>query len=245
MRFIIHELPYEQPLAAGLWRYQRDGIATGALETWRLTAAQDGYRFLRIDLDARAAASGRSLLYHLTLDPHGRPVQLRYRVWAAGSEVSGTAVFEDKDLILVTEQKERRVEEVLPLPPGFVFWFPASTALGLLVDLPQAQALPGVHLRLPQRDDDVGLELAQATAIVTSHRVEQRVIMGEARDLQPVSIWWEDQERRLWLDQHGQPLRMARQDGLVALETQLIVFKEWRGEGARPDHQTPDKFEAE
>ena len=226
MRFIIHELPYEKPLAAGQWRYQRDGRPTGAVESWRLTAAPDGYRFLRVDLDARAAESGRSILYHLTLDPQGKPVQLRYRLWAAGPEVTGTALFEDEDLILVTEQAGQRAEEVLALPPEAVFWFPSSAALGLLVDLPQARALPGVRLQLPAKKETPGLEVAQATVTVTSRPVEQRVIMDEVQTLQSVSIWWEDQERRFWLDQSGQPLRMARQDGLAAVETQLIMYEQ-------------------
>ena len=71
MRFIIHELPYERPLLAGRLRYERDGQPTGAIEFWRLTDAVDGYRFLRVDLDARDAASGRSWLYHATLDAAG------------------------------------------------------------------------------------------------------------------------------------------------------------------------------
>lgn len=225
MRFIIHELPYEKPLAAGQWRYQRDGKPTGAVESWRLTAAQDGYRFLRVDLDARAAESGRSTLYHLTLDPQGKPVQLRYRLWTDGPEITGTALFEAEDLILVTEQAGQRSEQVLALPPEFVFWFPSSTVLGLLAELPQAQALAGVYLRLTSDKNTPGLEVAQATVIVTSRPLEQRVIMGKVLNLEPASIWWEDQERRLWLDQNGQPLRMARQDGLTAVETQLISYQ--------------------
>jgi hypothetical protein len=225
MRFIIHELPFEKPLAAGQWRYHRDGRPTGAVESWRLTAAQDGYRFLRIDLDARAAESGRSILYHLTLDPQGKPVQLRYRLWTEGPEITGMALFEAEDLILVTEQAGQRVEEVLPLPPEAVFWFPSSTALGLLVDLPQAQPLAGVYLRLPSDKNTPGLQAAQATVIITSRPLEQRVIMGKVQDLEPVSIWWEDQERRLWVDATRQPLRMARQDGLAAVETELINYQ--------------------
>jgi hypothetical protein len=49
--------------------------------------------------------------------------------------------------------------------------------------------------------------------------------MGKVQDLEPVSIWWEDQERRLWVDATRQPLRMARQDGLAAVETQLINYQ--------------------
>lgn len=225
MRFIIHELPFETPLAAGKWRYQRDGAPTGAVESWRLSAAQDGYRFLRIDLDARAAESGRSTLYHLTLDPQQRPVQLRYRLWGAGPEVTGTALFEEENLILVTEQNGQRQDEVLMLPPQAVFWFPSSTALGLLANLPQAEALPGIRLQLVETGASFRLEAVQATVIVTSHPPEQRVIMGEVIELQPVSIWFEDQERRLWLDEAGHPLRMGRQDGLTAVETQLIRYE--------------------
>ena len=73
MRFIIHELPYERPLLSGRLRYERDGVPSGAVESWRLTAAVDGYRFLRVDVDAREAPSGRSWLYHLTLNPAGLP----------------------------------------------------------------------------------------------------------------------------------------------------------------------------
>ncbi len=73
MRFIIHQLPYERPIVAGQLRYERDGAPTGAVEQYRLTAAVDGYRFLRVDLDARTAPSGRSTLYHLTLNPDGQP----------------------------------------------------------------------------------------------------------------------------------------------------------------------------
>ena len=91
MRFSIHELPYETPLAAGQWRYEQDGEPTGAVEAWRLTAAQDGWSIWRVELDARAAASGRSTLYHLLLDADGRPAQLRYRLWRGAAQTSGTA----------------------------------------------------------------------------------------------------------------------------------------------------------
>lgn len=93
MRFIIHEMPYERPLLAGRLRYERDGVPTGAVELWRITNAVDGYRFLRVDLDAREAESGRSSLYHVTLNPAGRPEQLKFRLWGNGPEVSGSLVW--------------------------------------------------------------------------------------------------------------------------------------------------------
>ncbi len=60
MRFIVHEQAYEKPIAAGQLRYERDGRATGAIESWRLTRAVEGYEILRVDLDARTAESGHS-----------------------------------------------------------------------------------------------------------------------------------------------------------------------------------------
>ncbi len=99
MRFIIRELPYERPLLAGRLRYERDGVPTGAVESWRLTQALDDYRFLRVDLDAREAPSGRSSLFHVTLNPAGRPEQIKYRLWGNGPEVSGTAVWEGNEVI--------------------------------------------------------------------------------------------------------------------------------------------------
>jgi hypothetical protein len=92
MRFIIHELPYEKPLLAGQLRYERDGQLTGAVESWRLSDAVDGYQFLRIDLDARQAPSGRSYLYHLTLSSAGVLEQIKYRFWGDGIEAGGTVV---------------------------------------------------------------------------------------------------------------------------------------------------------
>ena len=67
---------------------------TGAVEEWRLSDAVDGYRFLRVDLDARNAPSGRSYLYHLTMDKLGNLVQLKFRLWTEGSEIIGSVLLE-------------------------------------------------------------------------------------------------------------------------------------------------------
>ena len=129
MRFIIHELPYERPLLAGRLRYERDGRPTGAVESWRLSDAAEGYRFLRVDLDARAAQSGHSWLYHVTLGPDGRPEQVKARFWAAGREVTTTLNVEG-DEWLATRQVDGVAFE--DLAHGRAFWFPAAAGLALL-----------------------------------------------------------------------------------------------------------------
>ena len=114
MRFLIHELPYERPLLAGRLRYRRDGAPMGAVESWRLTDAAEGYRFLRVDMDAREAPSGHSHLYHATLDPSGRLEQLKFRFWGQGHEVEGLRRRDPEDAVaeqrqdLAALQPERR-----------------------------------------------------------------------------------------------------------------------------------------
>ena len=103
MRFIIHELPYEKPVAAGRFRYEQNSQATGAVEHWRLTTAVDDYHFVRVDLDARAATSGHTYLYHLVLNPAGRPERLHYRFWTTGVEVTGNILLDH----IVTEDPKQ------------------------------------------------------------------------------------------------------------------------------------------
>ena len=108
MRFIIPELPYEQPVARGVWRYERDGIPTGAIEQWRLSAAHEGYQFLRVDLDARSAPSGRSYLFHAVLDEDNQPVRLKFRLWQAASEIMGNVHLEGDAVLYTSGQGEDR-----------------------------------------------------------------------------------------------------------------------------------------
>ncbi len=234
MRFIIHEQPYEKPLGAGLWRYEQDGVPTGAVESWRLSTTPDGHLILRVDLDARAAQSGRSTLYHFTMDPFWTPVQLRYRLWDVGAEVTGTALFEEKHLILIAEQGHERSEQVLPLPPGYVFWFPCSTMLGHLARQPARHLLPGVTLELPEGAAAVGLQPLQTGVWITAEGGEEHLAQGERMPLLETVVRWADQVRTVWLDEDGQARRMQRQDGLTAVETRYVKYQSTKTAVVRP-----------
>ena len=117
---------------AGKYRYERDGQPTGAVESWRLTAAAEGYRFLRVDLDARVAASGHTYLYHALVNADGQVERLQYRFWtqaAGGLQVTGNVVLESDAVTAMHTVNGKTSEQVLDLPTGYRFWFPAVVGL--------------------------------------------------------------------------------------------------------------------
>jgi len=232
MRFIIHEMPYEKPLTAGQWTYVLDGQATGAVEQWRLTEAVDGYSFLRVDLDARAARSGRSYVYHMTLDESGTPVQLKYRYWATGLEIIGTVLLEEDAVIATRETSSGRQEDVLKVPAGYAFWFPATAGLGLLAGLEGSESRKAVSLRTATADP--ALLMSPLLTEVTIDKAEAKAVevMGKEESARGLTIYWDDQQRKLWVDNDGWPLRMKRGDGLTAVVTRAIKYQRITGPGA-------------
>ena len=94
MRSLIRELPYERPLVGGLYLYRHGGMPAGVFERWRLSAAPDGYRFLRVDLNAEASEGEHSTLYHLVLNADGEPERLSFRHFRRGRDLKGTLLFE-------------------------------------------------------------------------------------------------------------------------------------------------------
>ncbi|MFW6063816.1 MAG: hypothetical protein ACOC9V_06525 [Chloroflexota bacterium] len=218
MRTLIRELPYEKPIAGGRYRYQCDGQPTGAVESWRLSHAADDYRFLRVDLNAQMARSGNSYLYHQTLDAEGRPDRLSFRFFGGSRQVRGELLFEDEYVTLTRHVNEQRLEDELRIPPGYLFWFPSTAGLGLLADLGNAEGRPALTLA---PDDDFAL---YATEISGKTEAAQTIeIMGKPTTARPLALSWADQERIIWLDEHGWPLRMQR-EGLVALETRYLRY---------------------
>lgn len=214
MRFIMREQTYERPLASGHLRY-----STGASEQWRLTAAVDGYTFLRVDLDARASASGDSYLYHLTLDPNGRLQRLQYRFWGQGLQVKGSLLFEEETLTNGRHVNDQEWSESLPAAP---FWFPATTGLKFLAPLTGEEAT-AVTLATDFSQPAHAFRL-QAVTVRVSTEPEESLLVGQQKHVgRPFTIRWGDQSRTVWLTAEGWPLQMHRGDGIVATADQLIT----------------------
>jgi hypothetical protein len=234
MRFIIRELPYEKPLAAGQMRYEINGRATGAVEKWRLTAAASGYRFLRVDLDARDAQSGDSYLYHLVLNDSGQPERLSYRFWGQALQVTGNVLLELGNLTSTRQVNGTRYEEMVEFAASCGFWFPSTIGLGLLGKCIRGGRLPNEGttraVTLNSRFNELSLVKAEAFALqATEVKLElgigeELVVMGREVTTRPLTMCWQDQERTVWLDESNWPLKMVRGDGLSSVETRLIRY---------------------
>ena len=219
MRFIIHELPYERPLLAGRLRYERDGVPTGALESWRLTSAADGYRFLRVDLDAREAPSGRSYLYHMTINPAGLPEQINYRLWSDGLDVSGTAVWEGNEVIAARQVNGVSYED---LARGSAFWFPAGVGLALLAVC--VGETEGVTMVTDSSAHTEILAMVETSVDITLSNAENEQAGSEMLLVRPLTVAWGDQVRTVWLDGENRPMRVRRNDGLTATAERLVRY---------------------
>lgn len=212
MRFIVHEQAYEQPIAAGQLRYARDGRATGAVESWRLTKAVEGYEILRVDLDARAAESGHSYLYHLVRRADKTPERLSYRFWGDDLMIEGTLLLEETVVTNTRTVNGTTYTDDVDLPSGYGFWFPSSIGLGLLAGFGGGTAVTLASVN-GNRLSVFGLQVVEV------------VVMGE----RPLTIRWLENERRIWLDEHGWVVKMEREglpDGsrLTAVETRPIWY---------------------
>lgn len=218
MRFIIHELPYERPLLAGRLRYERDGVPTGAVESWRITNAVDGYRFLRVDLDAREAESGRSSLYHVTLNPAGRPEQLKFRLWGNGPEASGSLVWNQGEIVAARHVDGVAYQDVAG---DGAFWFPAGSGLALL-SLSVGEPA-GVTMSAATKPSEL-MKLVETPVTIELGEATLEDVAGELLPVRPLQVNWEEQGRTVWIDHEGRPLRLLRDDGLTAVAERLVRY---------------------
>jgi len=221
MRTLIRELPYERPIAAGRYRYERDGQPTGAVESWRLTAAREGYRFLRVDLNAQAASSDDSYLYHLTLDAAGRPDRLSFRFFGSAFQAGGNVLFAADTVTLARTVDGRRLEEERDLSPGYTFWFPATAGLSLFAGRPDGDR--SVHAVTLDKEERFALRLVDVH--IQPGRPQPHAVMGKEIALRPLTLSWADQQRTIWIDRHNWPLKMER-EGLAAVETRYIRYSQ-------------------
>jgi hypothetical protein len=219
MRFIIHELPFERPVIAGQLRYERDGKPTGAVESWRLTDAADGYRFLRVDLDARAAPSGRSTLYHLTLAPTGEAEQLKYRFWGDGLEVAGSLVREGDEWFGRREVNREAYEDVAA---GESFWFPSGMGLTLLRD--RMGRRPAVTLLTSTEHEERTMRALETSVTTTLGAYEQLLYGNDELTCRPMLVEWDGSQRTVWLDGDGRPVKLWRDDDLTAKAERLVRY---------------------
>ena len=140
MRFLLKTQPYEKPIAAGSFRYERDGVSTGTVEHWSLNHALGGYKFFRVDVDGRdLKTDGFSTLYNVVLNPDGRPENLKFRHFTTapiaaenGLKIKGQIVFDDDQIYSSREMGDQRDEKEFEAPLGLSLpvaaWLDATSA---------------------------------------------------------------------------------------------------------------------
>lgn len=216
MRSLIRELPYERPLVGGLYLYRHGGMPAGVFERWRLSAAPDGYRFLRVDLNAEASEGEHSTLYHLVLNADGEPERLSFRHFRRGRDLKGTLLFEGPYVTLTRQINAERREVTLEQPAGTRFWFPSAAALGLVA---APGAGPGLTLN---REDDFNLWPTYLE--VSSGPAATITVMGRPVAVQTLNVVWAGQRRAIAVDAEPWPLQVDRGE-LVAVETRRLHYQ--------------------
>ncbi|MCP4417994.1 MAG: hypothetical protein GY805_15335 [Chloroflexi bacterium] len=213
MRFIVKEQRYEKQIGSGLFRYELDGVLTGAVEHWRLTQATEGFEVLRVDLDARAATSGHSYLYHLVRREDGTPERLAYRFWGDGLQIEGTLLFSETNITGTRSVNGRTHEEDLDIEPGTPFWFPSVIGLGLLLKVKGVTGITAVTLNNKTGGEDT-LTLQPVTVDVypmITDTVEVEVV-GKMVTAVPTMISWKEHQRIIIRDLNFWPIVLERPD---------------------------------
>ena len=228
MRFIVKEQDYEKPIAAGLFRYELDGVLTGAVEQWRLTQATEGYEVLRVDLDAREAASGHSYLYHLVRRADGAPERLAYRFWGSGLQIEGTLLFSEKNITGTRSVNGRTHEEDLDVEPGTPFWFPSAIGLGLVAKLRSVTGQTAVTLNNVISGEDT-LALQQVVVNVAEEAAVEVEVAEKVVTAVSTKIQWNGHQRIILRDQNDWPIALERPNfadskTLSANETHYIWY---------------------
>lgn len=227
MRFIIKEQPYEQVIAAGQYRYERDGRPTGAVEHWRRTAVTDSYQFLRVDLDARAAPSGHTYLYHAVVNPDGAIERLKYRFWGGGLNIVGDVVLTETAVTATRTLNGEDSEQVLDLPKGYRFWFPSVAGLhfaGWRGNEPKTAVTLNGQIGGP---DTLAVQVVDFEYFMLITDFMEMTAAGKVRPYSPCKLSWGEGHWRIIQRsaENGWPLGMMRDDGLTAVAVQEIWYQ--------------------
>lgn len=228
MRFIIREQDYEKLVAAGKFRLEMNGLPTGATESWRITRLNEGYGWLRVDVDRRKTSENSSTLYHLAFSSVWRPERLKFRHFVDSFEIVGDLQFDEETISLYRDMNGQRIESEEKIPAGYRFYLPAIIGWALL----PATADDGeCWIFSLDRNREFNLTRHQ----VEIRREERGVVAVTGQDVaaQRYSIDWGTEIQYLWLDDFGLPVLSEREDGFRAVETQYIRYER------SPNHQEP------
>ncbi|MCI0399457.1 MAG: hypothetical protein L0322_31610, partial [Chloroflexi bacterium] len=137
------------------------------------------------------------------------------------TRMTGDVLLDGPRVSLSRDVNGQRLETVAGWPAGMLFWFPATAALGLLVRAAGGRpAFPALTL-----DKSAAFVLRPVEVYLTAGQEEVLVVARQRVVARPFSIRWDNQERTVWLDEYGWPVKMVRGDGLAAVETRYVRYQ--------------------
>ncbi|MEM8857874.1 MAG: hypothetical protein AAGD96_06115 [Chloroflexota bacterium] len=147
MRFVLRTQPYEKPISAGSFRYEQDGKPNGIVESWSLAHALDGYKFFRVDVDARhLKTQGYSTLYNVVVGPDDNPENVKFRHFTVappaaenGLRLKGQIVFDEDAIFVSREFNGQRLEDEFEASVGLNL--PVAAQIGAQQDHAKMLAL--------------------------------------------------------------------------------------------------------
>jgi hypothetical protein len=149
-------------------------------------------------------------------------MRMKYRVWEGADEMIGNVHLEQDAVLFSGGHGKHRFEELITVPDGYQFWFPSCIALGLLAISHFTDRVPAVALVISDLQIDGPALLPLVTEL---EKISARPGESQESEKGPIRLFWENQQRSIWLDSSGWPQRMKRQDGLEAMESQLVRYQ--------------------
>jgi len=213
MRFIIREQEYEQLIASGRLAYQ-----SGALESYRLTEAVDGFLVIRVDLDWRGSGIDDSLLVHMLLDSNQQLVRLKLRELSPDNPVNLDVLAGDGLYSFSREDRHGVEYSELQMPPGFGLLLPGFIGLGLVVNFTEEIGVTS----LIELDTEKDYKPVLATMAIDKFDEESLAVTGQTLAVRPYLIRLGQATYTIWLDKHGLPVRVDDESGTLAVEDRHV-----------------------
>lgn len=155
-------------------------------------------------------------------------------------EIIGTVLLEQDAVILTRETIDGRQEDVLPLPSGYLFWFPTTAGLSLLAGKAGVVNQTAVTLATGASSAGDLMGLVETKVTVDEEPPVKLMVLDAEEEARLISIRWENQERRIGTDAQGWPLKMERDDGLTAVLAQRVRYGSITKPGAAGVQQDAD-----